>query len=111
MCCAKARRACCRSLTGSRYPWEATPSNLMSVVSCGGGLWCRYHLCWAVVVPSRVSMNADMGINFFIKLVMDEATNVGVVYAALDCRDIGFCTLVGKDFLDSFSVQLFRLGQ
>eukprot|EP00983_Pelagomonas_calceolata_P005930 196797-Pelagomonas_calceolata.AAC.1 len=34
----------------------------------------RYHLCWAVVVPMRVSMNADGGVKLFIELDINEAT-------------------------------------
>eukprot|EP00983_Pelagomonas_calceolata_P002744 91290-Pelagomonas_calceolata.AAC.1 len=54
---------------------DATPSNLMSVVRCGGGLWCRYNLCWAVIVPLRLSMSAYGGVKLFIELGINEATN------------------------------------
>eukprot|EP00983_Pelagomonas_calceolata_P067685 1149572-Pelagomonas_calceolata.AAC.1 len=70
----------------------------MSVVRCGGRLWCRYHLCWVMIVPLRSSMSAYGGVKLFIGLGINEATNVGVVDAAVQCKGIGFCILVGKDF-------------
>eukprot|EP00983_Pelagomonas_calceolata_P004188 136505-Pelagomonas_calceolata.AAC.1 len=61
----------------------------MPVVHCGGRLWCRYHLCWPVVVPLRVSMNADGGVELFIELDINEATYVGVVDAAIEIKKKG----------------------
>eukprot|EP00983_Pelagomonas_calceolata_P017854 560245-Pelagomonas_calceolata.AAC.1 len=78
----------------------------MSVVRCGGRLWCRYHLRWAVDVLLRLSMRAYGGVRLFIELGINGVTNVGVVDAAMHCRGIGSCILVGKDFLDYFSVEL-----
>eukprot|EP00983_Pelagomonas_calceolata_P023708 746434-Pelagomonas_calceolata.AAC.1 len=79
----------------------------MPAVRCGGGLWCGYHLCWAVIVPLRLGMSAYGGVRLFIELGINEAINVSVVDAAVHYRDIGFCTLAGKDFLDYFGVELF----
>eukprot|EP00983_Pelagomonas_calceolata_P022280 700853-Pelagomonas_calceolata.AAC.1 len=79
----------------------------MSVVHCGERLWCRYHLCWAVIIPLRSSMSAYRGVKLFIELGINETINVGVVDAAVHCRDTGFCILEGEDFLEYFSVELF----
>eukprot|EP00983_Pelagomonas_calceolata_P051352 1142376-Pelagomonas_calceolata.AAC.2 len=98
MSCARIGRACCRSWPrpDTGCSWVAKSGDLMPEVICGGRLWCWYCLCWVLVVGLRVSINVGGGVECFIEVGINEATNVGVIYTAVSRKNSGFSVLAGK---------------
>eukprot|EP00983_Pelagomonas_calceolata_P037112 1136200-Pelagomonas_calceolata.AAC.2 len=107
MCCARTWRACCRPRPASGCLWEATSGDLMPGVSCGGRLWCWYCLYWVVIAGLRVSINVGGGIECFIEVGINEATNVGVDKSAVNRKDSGFGITAKEDSSDNNGVKLF----